>query len=174
MGRAGITKGIEYIVDAVPAIAEAMPDSKLVLMLSKKDNYEKIVSRIKELGVADKVLFLEPRKNAADVAGVIRSCDAVVVPSLSEGFGFNAVEAQACGVPVVATTAGSLPEVVKGGILVEPRNPAKIATAVVALLKDRKLMKKLGLDGAEHAKKYTWEKAVNSYVGLYESAVGNA
>jgi glycosyltransferase involved in cell wall biosynthesis len=170
MGRAGVSKGVEYLADAVPAIAEAVPNSKLVLMLSKKDNYNKIVSRVKKLGVTDNVIFLEPRKNAAEVAGVLRSCDVVVVPSLSEGFGFNAVEAQACGVPVVATTAGSLPEVVKGGTLVPPKDSAAIARAVIKMLKDRGLAKELGSAGSRHAKTFTWERAVKEYLRLYSSA----
>jgi glycosyltransferase involved in cell wall biosynthesis len=169
-GRAGVSKGVEYLVDAIPAIAEAVPDSRLVLMLSKKDRYGKIVSRIKKLGMTDNVVFLEPRKSAAEVAGVIRSCDVVVVPSLSEGFGFNAVEAQACGVPVVSTTAGSLPEVVKGGLLVPPRNSAAIAKAVIKIFKDKGLAKELGSAGSKHAKTFTWERAVKEYLKLYSAA----
>jgi len=170
-GRAGISKGIEYLVEAVPEISKAVPGSKLILMLSRKDRYSKIISKVRKLGIMDKVIFLQPRSSASGVASVIKSCDVVVVPSLSEGFGFNAVEAQACGVPVVASNVGSLPEVVKGGILVEPRNPKKIAEGVIMLLKDKALRERMGTQGAEYAKRYKWETAVDSYIKLYGKAL---
>lgn len=170
MGRAGITKGIEYLIDAVPAIAGAVPNSRLILMLSKKDRYDKIIARAKKLGIMDKLTLLEPREKSSDVAGVIKSCDVVVVPSLSEGFGFNAVEAQACGVPVVSTTAGSLPEV-NAGLRVPPKDSKALADAVIKLLKDKKLAKNLGVRGSRFIQAFTWEKAVREYIRLYYDAI---
>ena len=167
MGRAGVTKGIEYLVKAVPAVSEAVPGARLILMLSKKDNYKKIVSLVKQSAAEKNTVLLEPRKSAKEVAEVIRSCDTVVVPSLSEGFGFNAVEAQACGVPVVSTTAGSLPEVVKGGLTVPPRDSSAIAKAVAKILKDKNLAKELGSRGSKFAKTFTWERSVKEHLRLY-------
>jgi D-inositol-3-phosphate glycosyltransferase len=102
------------------------------------------------------------------MASLIRSVDVVCVPSISEGFGFNAVEAQACGIPVVASRAGSLPEVVKGGLLVPPRNPDAIADAVVGLLKNEKTRKSLGAAGARNAKRFTWRASVKEHLKLYK------
>ena len=167
-GRAGISKGIEYLVQAVPEITKAIPDSKLLLMLSRKERYNKIISMVRKLGIEKNVVFLQPQSTRAGVAGMIRSSDVVVVPSISEGFGFNAVEAQACGIPVVASNVASLPEVVKGGVLVEPRNPSKIAEAVIMLLKDKRLRERMGKKGSDHAKTYQWKTSVGSYIKLYE------
>jgi len=170
-GRAGMSKGIEYLVEAVPEIARNVPGSKLVLMLGKKDRYNQVAEKVKKMGVEDKVIFLPPQPDQSGVAGVIKSCDAVIMPSISEGFGLNVIEAQACGVPVVASNITSLPEVVRGGLLVEPRNPAKIAEAVTTLLRDRKLREKLGAEGANYVKRYSWENTTNGYLKVYEKAL---
>jgi glycosyltransferase involved in cell wall biosynthesis len=170
-GRAGMSKGIEYLVEAVPEISRSVPGSKLVLMLSRKDRYSNIVEKVKKMGLTDSVTFLPSRPNQEGVAQVIRSCDAVVMPSLSEGFGLNVVEAQACGVPVVASNTTSLPEVVRGGLLVEPRNPAKLAEAVIKLLKDKALREKLGAEGAKYVKRYSWDNVTKGYLDLYEKAL---
>lgn len=78
-------------------------------------------------------------------------CGLLVLPSLSEGFGLAAAEAAACGVPVIATRASSLPEIVEheqNGLLVEPDRPRALAAAISRLLDDRELARRLGRNGA--------------------------
>ncbi|QQG40228.1 MAG: glycosyltransferase family 4 protein [Candidatus Aenigmatarchaeota archaeon] len=170
-GRAGISKGLEYLLDAVPFVVKAVPNAKLLLMVSRDRDYRRVAGKIRALVSAGMAIELEPRTSAQEVASAIRSADVVCVPSISEGFGFSAVEAQACGVPVVASDAGSLPEVVEGGVLVEPRNPKKLAQGIVRLLKDESLRKRLGERGARHVKRYTWEACVREHLKLYKEVV---
>ena len=117
----------------------------------------------------DRVVWIKPAEKSEDVAKIMRSVDCIVVPSVSEGFGFVAVEAQACGIPVVASDAGSLPEVVKGGILVPPRDPIAIANAVLKILRDKRFSNKLSEIGVRWTQRYQWPKAVEQYEKIYEN-----
>jgi D-inositol-3-phosphate glycosyltransferase len=88
-----------------------------------------------------------------------RSADVVLVPSRSESFGLVALEAAACGVPVVAAAVGGLTSIVmdgKTGFLVEGRDPRDYAAAVSQLLVDPVGAATLGARAAQHARRYTW------------------
>ncbi len=131
-GRPGPSKGIEYAVKAVPLID--IPKLKYVFILSKDKQYilklRSIRAMIAKLDIHDQVLMLDPVPHKL-LPKYIRAADCVVVPSLSEGFGYTAAEACAMGVPVVATNTTSLPEVVSGKyMLVAPKSSEEIATAV--------------------------------------------
>jgi len=133
-GRPGISKGLEHLIRAVPLISKKIPNSKLLAIVSKDKTYEKrykqILNLIKKLGVQDKIILHDP-VSYKELPAYVKAADCVVVPSLSEGFGFCAVEACAMGKPVVASNTTSLPEVVSGRyILVEPKNPEEIAKGV--------------------------------------------
>lgn len=175
-GRVGVSKGLEYLLDAAPLVARELPEAKLLLMVSTEEKgYRRVERKIDELSAKGIAMQIEPRPSSQEVAAVIRSADVVCVPSLSEGFGFGAVEAQACGVPVVATRAGSLPEVVRGGLLVEPRSPKALAGALTRLLRDEGLCRELGARGASFAKRFTWKSSVRAHLRLYREVVsGNS
>lgn len=111
-GRTGWVKGIETLLDVVPEIAKRIPGSKLVLLLfpEPRARYHAILNKINELQITKDVI-VRTSVPKGELPLYIRSANVVVIPSLSEGFGFSAVEAQALGLPVVAHAAGSLPEV---------------------------------------------------------------
>ncbi len=169
-GRPGISKGLQYIFQAMPLIEKEVPDAKFLMMVSKRQRaaYNIMMRQAEKFGVEDKIMFIEPRNSRKEIASVIKSVDCCVIPSLSEGFCFSAVEAQAVGTPVVASKAGSLPEVVRGGLFVEPRNAQDIAEKVTKLLTNKKLNNKLGKAGSKFVKKFTWDRAVDKYIKLYE------
>ncbi len=169
-GRPGISKGLPYLLKAVSKVREEIPEAKLALMVSKsdKEDFSSMMKIIKKLDLEKNILFISPKRHSEDVSKVIKSCDLVIVPSLTEGFCFSAVEAQACGTPVVASNAGSLPEVVKGGVLVEPRNSERLAEAIVDLLKNPSKRKRLGKIGEKFSRKFTWENSIESYEKIYE------
>jgi alpha-1,3-rhamnosyl/mannosyltransferase len=88
------------------------------------------------------------------------SASALVFPSLWEGFGLPAVEAMACGVPVLASRRGSLPEVVgEAGLYFEPDDPADIAACVLRFLADPGLRRRLGAIGRARARTFSWQRA---------------
>ncbi len=178
LGRPGKSKGLEYLMEAVKLIEEDMPQAKLVLMVSN-DEKDKLLPFLQKgmflpfmktiRDFRDRVVWIKPAEKSEDVAKIMRSVDCIVVPSVSEGFGFVAVEAQACGIPVVASDAGSLPEVVKGGILVPPRDPIAIANAVLKILRDKRFSNKLSEIGVRWTQRYQWPKAVEQYEKIYEN-----
>ncbi len=98
------------------------------------------------------------------------SAEIAVVPSLYEGFGFPASEAMACGVPVIASSAGALPEVVgNAGILVPPGEPAPLAEAIKRLSQDKQLQRELGEAGRKRIQQeFSWEQAAKKTVEVYQ------
>ena len=107
-----------------------------------------------------------------------RGLDVLAVPSLPtpgwlEQFGRVVVEAMACGVPVVASDTGALPDVVgDAGLLVPPGDPEALATALKSVLEDDTTRGELSRRGVEQAQQASWSEVAGSYLGLYERARG--
>lgn len=161
-GRPGISKGVEYLIEAVPLISQRIPESRLVILLGRdpSDRYQHIKRMIKNLGIEDKIILLAPVPRS-ELPSYIAASDCVVVPSLSEGFGFSAAEACAMGKPVVASNVASLPEVVSGKyVLIKPENPRAIAKGVEDIYNHR---------FKESSKKtFSWDTCVDNYLEVYQ------
>ncbi|MBI3317978.1 MAG: glycosyltransferase family 4 protein [Candidatus Omnitrophica bacterium] len=101
--------------------------------------------------------------------------DCLVFPSLYEGFGFPPLEAMACGLPVVASNRGSLPEILRGAaLLVDPEDPGAIAQAVQRVLEDADLRQELRRRGFEHSRGFRWERAAEQTLAVYRSVLEHA
>ncbi len=119
-------------------------------------------------GLADAVRFVEPQRHEM-LSTYYRAADVCVVPSRSESFGLVALEAAACGIPVVAASVGGLPSLVehgRSGYLIESRNPAEYAARLGLLLTDRDLAARLGSAGRARASRYTWAAAARDLLAL--------
>jgi glycosyltransferase involved in cell wall biosynthesis len=104
------------------------------------------------------------------LAGLMAEADAFCLPSLYEAFGLTALEAMACGAPVVASTRGALPEVVNGaGLLCEPA-PHEIEAALRRVLSDAALARRLGEAGRERAERFTWERTAEGWLAALRRA----
>jgi len=100
-----------------------------------------------------------------------RDAAAFVQPSSYEGFGLTALEAMACGAPVIAAEAGSLPEVVgDAGLLVPPRDVAALERALERLLDHHGLAQELSAAGRERAKRFSWDQSAAEHVAAYRAA----
>ena len=111
-----------------------------------------------ELGVTDRVLFVAPQPHHI-LSSWYRAADLVVVPSRSESFGLVALEAAACGVPVVASAVGGLLNIVHDGVtgwLVEGREPERYARAMAQILGDPAGAAAMGAAAAVRARRFTW------------------
>jgi glycosyltransferase involved in cell wall biosynthesis len=101
-----------------------------------------------------------------------------ITSSIYEGFGLPAAEAMACQIPVIATTGGSLPEVVKHGytgILVPPANASALANAIERLIDDEPLRKILGKAGRKRVEQnFTWQRTAEGVVYVYQEAIAKA
>jgi D-inositol-3-phosphate glycosyltransferase len=122
-----------------------------------------------DLGIADSVRFFPPQPPAR-LAEHYRAADVAVVPSHNESFGLVALEAQACGTPVVAAAVGGLPTAVRDGVsglLVDGHVPRDYARAVRDVLGRRELM---SAGARRHAARFSWDRTVDSLVDGYAAA----
>jgi D-inositol-3-phosphate glycosyltransferase len=121
------------------------------------------------LGLEDRVDFVAPQPHEL-LSSYYRAADVVVIPSRSESFGLVALEASACGIPVVAAAVGGLSTLVDdgdNGFLVEGRDPARYAERLAAVLGRPGLAEAMGRSGAERARRYTWSVAAARLRRLY-------
>ena len=123
----------------------------------------------KRLDVEDYIHWLG---NVPDPKSVLQASDMFLLASTGEAFGLVLAEAMACGAPIVGTRSGSLPEVVeegKTGLLVPPRNPKELATAIQTLCTDPALRHKMSAQALERVKaRFTVEEAVMKTIDIYE------
>lgn len=132
-----------------------------------------------ELGVADDVAFLAPRGHE-ELAALYREADVVLMPSHSESFGLVALEAQACGTPVVASDVGGLRHVLGraggteagGGALVSEHDPAAFAAAVRRYLCDPLAAREAAARGIRRARAFSWDATVEKTLAVYRHVAG--
>jgi D-inositol-3-phosphate glycosyltransferase len=126
-----------------------------------------------ELGIAARVTFLPPQSRE-ELVNVYRAADLVAVPSYSESFGLVAVEAQACGTPVVAAAVGGLPVAVRDGVsgtLVEGHDVDDWARAIDALL--QRGAETMSRAAVGHAATFSWRHTVDALLASYGRAIGD-
>ncbi len=120
--------------------------------------FERVQKLVGELGLADRVRFVEPQRHEL-LSTYYRAANACVVPSRSESFGLVALEAAACGTPVVASAVGGLRTLVdhgRTGFLVEGRDPGAFAAYLGEIVSNPALGAQMSADAAARARRYTW------------------
>jgi len=162
--------GIEYLIRAVPHVLSEVPEAMFVIGSDGPlMDYHK--SLAENLGVADQMLFVG-RISRMDLPYYYAASDVFVIPSVVEAFGLVTVEAMACGKPVVGTNVGGIPEIIvdgANGLLVEPKNPEKLAKNIVLLLENHELRKKMGQRGRKIAEEdFDVKKRVRKILSAYD------
>ncbi len=133
--------------------------------------YEEILSRPKELGIEDRVIFtgFVPTD---ELPYILSAAKAYLLPSLWEGFGIPVLEAMACGTPAIVSNVSSLPEVVgDAGFLVDPNSQTQIEQAIRTITADKKLRDRLSKKSLVQAKKFSWEKMTRQVIEGLENVV---
>ncbi len=163
-------KGARHLLEAFATVREEI-DAELVVVgeFDEGGDCDRLIS---ELGIED-AIESHSEISYERMVELYGTADVAVVPSIYEGFGLPAGEALACGVPVVATTGGGLPEVVgDAGVLVEPGDADAIADAVRDLLTDDDRRRELGRRGRERiVEEFDWERAARETVREYRAAI---
>jgi glycosyltransferase involved in cell wall biosynthesis len=163
-------KGLRYLLQAVAAIS-AIRNIKLVVVGDLRKNSD-IETCIRNLGIKDCVTFTGRIESDAFVRQYAKASLAIV-PSMYEGFGFPAGEAMACGIPVISTTGGALPEVVgDAGILVPPANSKALVDAVLTLMDRPEQAQRMGRAGYHRIReRFTWKRAAEKTVEAYRETI---
>jgi glycosyltransferase involved in cell wall biosynthesis len=167
VGRASDpNKGIENLIESLAQLPHHL---QLTLV---DDDHPKSPARerAKRLGCADR-LQITGRLDTDELVRRYQRASLVVVPSRYEGFGLAAVEAMACGTPVVACAAGALTEVVGtagGGVLVPPNEPRALASAIADLMARPEIRAMLGKRGSPRVNEaYAWPRVARATAGAY-------
>jgi len=164
VGRIQPLKGLDVAIRALSMVPR--PDARLLVVGGASGTegvaeLHRMLELIDELGVTDRVQFIEPQPHHI-LSTYYRAADVVLVPSRSESFGLVALEAAACGTPVVANAVGGLLTIVEHGqtgYLVADRDPDVFARHVTDLVNQPVLARTLGINAAERARRYTWNFA---------------
>jgi glycosyltransferase involved in cell wall biosynthesis len=169
-------KGIRFLIEAAARLKPQYPDLKVVVA---GDGFERpeLIQLAENLGIANDVTFLGWVANT-ELPPYYRAAAVSVIPSLEEGFGIPAAEAMGCEIPVVASDAGGLPEVVQHGVtgLVVPRGDAgALAEAIGSLLADPERRAAMGRAGRERALRlFDWDRTAEQFERLYAEVLSRA
>ena len=148
VGRLHPSKGWSDLLSVIARVTTTMPDIGLLAVGTGEENYRAELEReAARFGIADNIIWAGER---SDVPEILSALDLFVSPSRDESFGLAVLEAMAAGVPVVAAAVGGLPEVVRDGetgVLVGPGDHIAMSNAIVALLCDRDLRRRMGERG---------------------------
>ena len=164
-------KNLRRLIQALALVREQVPDAVLVLVGNPTPHEEELKAEVAALGLDDAVRF-PAYVDAADLEGLYRLASVVAFPSLLEGFGLPILEAMRRGVPVVCSNVSSLPEV--GGDAVryfDPFDTQAIAAALIEVLTDDDLARRLVGAGTVRARLFTWERTAAETFASYERAV---
>jgi glycosyltransferase involved in cell wall biosynthesis len=169
-------KGIRFLIQAFARLKPHFPDTTLVIA---GDGFEKpeLEQMAKDLRIADSTIFLGWVENS-ELPRYFRAAAVTVIPSLEEGFGIPAAEAMGCQVPVVASDAGGLPEVVEDGVtgFVVPKGSVDaLAYAIKKLLVNETLRIQMGKAGRKRALRlFDWNRTARHFEILYRTILADS
>lgn len=181
VGRVQPLKAPDILIKAVHQFIQNHPNFKTRVRLvicgglsgTGLEKPTALVNLVSELQLTENTIFLPP-SSKEKLANLYRASTVVVVPSYSESFGLVAVEAQACGTPVIATNIGGLRTTVndnQSGLLVNGHDPRTWSQALAqVVLNDTELIR-LKLGARQHAMQFSWEKTVQGLINVYQKAL---
>ncbi len=160
-------KGLVPLLEAIAKLRVERDDVHLVVIGKQKDK-SKIPAVLDRLGLEHNVEFVSGVAQER-IIELYAEAEIAVVPSLYEGFSLPAIEAMACGVPLVATTGGALPEVVGpdgiAALTVPPNDPSELAIAIGRMLDDPELRARIGQAGRERVlDRFTWRRSAEGMI----------
>jgi glycosyltransferase involved in cell wall biosynthesis len=163
-------KNLGRLVDAFAAVPGA---PRLVIRgWGRRHNVDELRARIARAGIGDRVDWT-PYADGKDLPDLYRGARMLLLPSLYEGFGMTALEAMACGTPVITSATSSMPEVVgDAALLVDPLDTAALAAAMTRLFTDHALADDLRARGLTRAKLFSWETTGRAVQAAVREAAG--
>jgi len=171
VGRIQPLKAPDVLIKAAAEILKHTPPSG-----SGLDHPDSLVELATSLGIADIVKFVPPT-NREELVKWYQAATLCVVPSYSESFGLVAIEAQACGTPVIAARVGGLPTAVRDGIsgvLIDGHDEKVWAKEILRVTSDENLQSRLAAGAIDHASHFGWEDTTDKLIEVYNEAVASA
>lgn len=172
VARLAEVKGQDVAIRALPRVLEKFPQTKMVLVGEGK-GATMLHSLVGQLGLSSSVKFLSVIESGKDFFELFDIC---LVPSRSEGFGLSAMEAMACGIPVIASRIGGLAFLIdhgRTGVLVDPGNPDALADAILRLLERPEDMKSIGQAARDFiGREHSAEHMVRQTETIYDEIMG--
>ena len=166
-------KGLDTLLEAIAILAKARPRLEIRIAGRGKDA-ERLAALAAQLRIEQNVTLLGAVSDA-DRNALFSEAAVQLMPSRFEGFGLAAAEAMAAGVPLVASSAGSLPEVVdapRGGVLVPPGDATALAEAVAKLLDDPVARERLSATARESARRFSWQAVAEAHLAFLQRVAG--
>lgn len=172
VGRLHPVKGTQYLLGAMSIVYRELREAKLILVGDGEER-EHLETLTDNLGIRECVEFAGrvPHERVKDY---MNQAEVFVLSSLSEGFPVTILEAMACGLPVVATRVGGVPDIIEdgaNGYLIDTENPEQIAEALLRVLQDEELQKIMSNNNRKSAEKYRWDTVAATLEGVYQDAL---
>lgn len=161
-------KGILTLLDAFEQVIEKVPNCQLQIA-GKGEQENAVKSKIEQMSCRKQIALLG-MVSRQDISTVMNNCTIYCLPSYGEPFGISAIEAMACGKPVVGTDAGGLGYLIKneGGRKVPPKNSQALADGLIEILTSEKLQQTMGKFNRDLVEKtYNWEKIIDKLEDIY-------
>ncbi|MDE2314198.1 MAG: glycosyltransferase, partial [Elusimicrobia bacterium] len=173
LARLAPYKGIDVLLMAWRDACEAVAGVDLVFC--GQDFYDGYFQGLaRKLGLSERTVFLG-RQDRGQVLDLLKNCLYLVLPSRYELFGLSAVEAMACGKPVLAAEVGGLKRIVSHestGLLVPTKDPRALAEAMIRLTKNASLRDELGRRAQKQALEYRWDRIAERYLRIHSETAG--
>lgn len=171
-------KNVLRLIEAMPAIVAACPDAHLAIVGRTTgerfwDNIDELkAGASRDARTSERIVFTGEISDE-EMAELLNAAQALVMPSLWEGFGLPALEAMSCGVPVLASDRGSLPEVVgDAGLFFDPEDTSELAAQAVALLTTPGVQADLAAKALARTAVFGWDKAAELAEASFRRALG--
>jgi glycosyltransferase involved in cell wall biosynthesis len=161
-------KNISTLVNAFYRLSKKGLKHKLVIVGKKGAQFDQVSKTVEKLGLQKTVVFLGYIPHE-DLPKIYNAADLFVFPSVYEGFGLPPLEAMACGIPVITSNMGALPEVVgDAGILVNPFDIDGLTKAICEVLENEDLRQDIIRKGIKRAQLFSWKRNANEVLKLYK------
>jgi len=177
VGRLLAMKGVDILIKSIPEIINKFGKDELLFVFVGPGDNTRYISRVDEMRIKEYCFFTGHLPRQATIQ-LMMLAEIMVLPSFHENCPYAILESMACGIPVISTDVGGVPEIIEtgyNGILVKPGSTRDLADAIVNLLEDKSLRNLISLRAKETIRKnFSWSVNIKKYLETYSNALSCA